>query len=409
MRAAVALALALVAVAASCASDDETTAPTVLRVLMTDDWLSPPFLSAVREFERAHPGVRVEVDKGPISDMLDTIATAANTGDVPDVVQAHAFSAAAQDLAQPLDDLWERHLVIDEFLPGAVDDVQWEGRYYGVPLDTNALFLLYNAEDFAAAGLPLPQGRLTFPEYEAAVRALTAGERKGLAIPSSTWWTYGWIRAAGADVMRVDENNQVQLTFDDPKVVAVLDFLGRLVRDDLAFSPSAVDSHSDNALGLFRTGSASTIASGSWDLAALRRLPGGEKYQTALLPAGPDAVNPGSVMGGSSMFVPVGSRNRALAFEFMTRLVSDEYALRFAKEEGRLPVRSRVYDDPFFDRPELAAVIEQLESATPMKLTAFPREHNLFKDAVDRVLRAKEDAAPVMAEAQQRAQALPRR
>lgn len=399
--------LALAALAASCGSGGRTdTDRIVLRVLMTDDWVTAPFVDAVREFERDHPDVRVDVDKGPISDMVDTVAAAANTGDVPDVVQAHAFSAAAQGLAQPLDDLWERHLDAGEFLPGAIDDVRWEGRYYGVPLDTNALFLIYNAEDFASAGIPEPRGRTTFAEFEVAVRALTTGQRRGLAIPSSTWWTYGWIRASGGDVLRVDADNTVHLTFDDPKVVAVLDFLGRLVRDGVAFSPTSVDTHSDNALGLFRAGSSATMASGSWDLAILSRASGGERYRTALLPVGPDAQEPGSVMGGSSMFVPVGSAHRDLAFDFMAHLVSDDFALRLAEEEGRLPVRSRLYDHPLFSRPELAAVIEQLKTASPMKLTAFPRAHDVFEEAVERVLRNEADAATTMAEAQERAVAI---
>lgn len=395
----------LVGALSGCASDGDTGTRTVLRVLMTDDWVTPPFMAAVREFERRHPDVRVDVDKGPISDMLDTVAAARSSGDVPDVVQAHAFSAAAQGLAQPVDDLWERHLEEDEFLPGALDDVTWEGGRYGVPLDTNALFLIYDSDAFATAGLPEPRGRITFAEFETAARALTTGGRRALAIPSSSWWTYGWIRAGGGDLLRA-EGGGVRPTFDDPGTVAALDFLARLVREGLAFAPSAVDSHSDNALGLFRSGSASTLASGSWDLTAVRRAPDGERFRTTLLPAGPGPGTPGSVMGGSSMFVPEGSRHRALAFDFMALLISDEYALRLVEEEGRLPVRHRLYDDPYFDRPELAAVTEQLRTASPMKLTAFPEAHDLFEDAVERVLRNGEPAATVMAETQQRALAL---
>jgi multiple sugar transport system substrate-binding protein len=404
-RSALAVLFVVLGVVTACSSDGDTSSPTVLRVLMTDDWVTPPFVAAVREFERHHPDVRVDVDKGPISDMLDTVAAARSSGDVPDVVQAHAFSAAAQGLAQPVDDLWERHLDDAEFLPGALDDVTWEGRRYGVPLDTNALFLLYDADAFAAAGVAEPQGRITFAQFEEAARSLTTGGRRALAIPSSTWWTYGWIRAAGGDLLRTGDGG-VEVTFDDPGTVAALDFLARLVRDGLAYAPSAVDSHSDNALGLFRSGSASTLASGSWDLTTVRRAPDGERFRTTLLPAGPGPGAPGSVMGGSSMFVPEGSRRRALAFDFMAHLISDEYALRLVKEEGRLPVRHRLYDDPYFDQPELAAVTEQLKTATPMKLTAFPEVHDLFENAVDRVLRDDEPAAAVLAEAQQRARVL---
>ena len=392
----------------ACSSGVDTGPHTVLQVLMTDDWVTPPFVAAVREFERTHPDVRVDVDEAPISHMLDSVAAAVRSGEAPDVVQAHAFSAAAQGLAQPVDDLWARRLDRSDFLPGAIDDVTWGDRLYGVPLDTNALFLLYNADLFASAGVPAPDGRLTFEAFEQAARTLSSpdGSRRALAIPTSSWWTYGWVRAAGGELMHVDGSGRVQLTLDAPEVVAALDYLARLVDAKLAFPPDFADSYSSDALALFRSGSAATLATGTWDLAVLRRDAEGDRYRSSPLPAGTAAERAGSVMGGSSMFVPNGSEHRELAFEFMTHVVSDHYALRFAKEEGRLPVRSRMYRDPFFRNPEMVAVVEQLPSASPMKLTAFPEAHDVFADAVDRILRRGEDAATVMAAAQRQAQAL---
>ncbi|MGI8684259.1 MAG: extracellular solute-binding protein [Acidimicrobiales bacterium] len=391
------------------ACSDEAPPDRTLRVMMTDDWVTDPFLAAVSDFERSHPGVRVDVGKTPISHMIDTVTAAIKSGVSPDVVQAHAFSAAAQGLAQQVDDLWAKGkpLATAEFLPGAIDDVTWAGHLYGVPLDTNALFLLYDADQFAAANVPPPGEPFTFASFEAAARALTATDfsKRALAIPTSTWWTYGWIKANGGEVLTVGEDGNAQLSLDDPAVVGALDFLGRLVKEKLAFAPGAADSHSGDALALFRSGIASTLASGSWDVAILEKDSAGDKYRSTLMPVG-TAGKSGSVMGGSSMFVPTGSKQRDLAFEFMAHLVSDKYAVRLAKDEGRLPVRTRVYDDPYFERPELQAVIEQLPTASPFKLSAFPEAHNVFAKAVDQVLREGSDAGPVMAEAQKTAQAL---
>jgi multiple sugar transport system substrate-binding protein len=378
-------------------------------VMMTDDWVTDPFLAAVRDFERTHPGVRVDVGKTPISHMLDSVTAAIKTGVAPDVVQAHAFSAAAQGLAQQVDDLWADKKPLDtaDFLPGAIDDVTWAGHLYGVPLDTNALFLIYDADQFDAAKVVVPQEPFTFASFEAAARSLSApdGSRRALAIPQSTWWTYGWIKANGGEVLEVGDDGKAQLSLDDPKVIGALDYLRNLVKANLAFAPGAADSHSGDALALFRSGSASTLASGSWDIAVLKKDPAGEKYRSTPMPAGA-GDDSGSVMGGSSMFIPTGSTQRELAFEFMAHLVSDKYALRLAKEEGRLPVRPRVYDDSYFDTPDLRAVIEQLPSASPFKLSAFPEAHDVFKKAVDEVLRGGSEAGPVMAEAQRQAQAL---
>ena len=404
-------AVALALFTAACGSDGKPSSDevTVLKVLMTDDWVTQPFLSAVRDFERAHPNVRVDVNRAPISHMLDNVSAAIKSGQSPDVVQAHAFSAASQGLAQQVDDLWAKKAPLDasEFLPGAMDDVTWAGHLYGVPLDTNALFLLYDANQLSAAHLTPPKDAYTFASFEEAARALSApdGSKRALAIPTSTWWTYGWIKAGGGEVLKVDDDGKVQLTFDDPGVISALNYLSGLVKNNLAFPPNAADSHSGDALALFRSGEAATLASGSWDVAELAKDPDGERFGSMLLPAASPA-NRATVMGGSSMFVPTGSTQRELAFQFMATLVSDTYALRLAKEEGRLPVRPRVYDDPYFKTPELAAVIAQLPTATPFKLTAFPEAHDVFAGAIDEVLRGGKDAAVVMKEAQARAQAL---
>ena len=410
---AIACATALAVVAAGCSGggggDEAVERTTILRVVMTDDWVTDPFLAAVKDFERSHPTVLVDVDRAPISHMVDTVKANIRSGTAPDVVQAHAFSAAAQGLAEPLDDLWAKGDPLDrsEFLPGAIDDVTWAGHLVGVPLDTNALFLLYDSTKFAEADVATGEAPFTFASFEAAARAISSPDReqRALAIPTSTWWTYGWIKANGGEVLQVDDDGKVKLTLDDPGVVGALNYLRRLVGEKLAFAPGAADSHSSDALALFREGRASTLASGSWDLTAVRKDPAGEKFQSTMLPAGTEG-KPGSVMGGSSMFVPTGSKHRELAFEFMANLVSDKYALRLAKEEGRLPVRPRVYDDEYFKTPELEAVIAQLETASPFKLSAFPEAHDVFAAAIDEVLRKGNDAGPVMAEAQQRAQAL---
>lgn len=404
--AAAAVLTALSLVAAACSLGPSSKPPVVLQVLMTDDWVTPPFLSAVRDFEKLHPEVRVEVEREAIALMLDAVAARTRQGEPPDVVQAHAFSAAAQGLAEPLDDLWAKSLKPSEFLPGAIDDVTWGDHLYGVPLDTNALILLYNQEHFAGAGLESPSGRVTFREFEEQAKALSRpdGSRRALAIPTSTWWTYGWIKANGGEVIAVDADGGVRLTLDAPEVVSALDFLSRLVKANLAFPPRATDSHSGDALSLFRAGSSSTLASGTWDLSILGKDAKGERFRSSLLPVG--SAEGGTVMGGSSMFVPTGSKNRVMAFEFMKHLVSDRYALRLAKEQGRLPVRPRVYEDPFFDRPELATVLEQLPTASPFKLSAFPEAHDIFATAVDEILRGGGDAAAVMAAAQARAQAV---
>lgn len=400
----------VVAAAVSAACGGETGAragpTTVLRVVMTDDWVTAPFTDAVREFERTHPRVRVDIDRGPIGRMADVVRAGIAGGSPPDVVQGHAHTGAGQDLAEPLDDLWDHHgLTADEFLPGAVADVTWAGRRYGVPLDSNAMAVLYNTTRFRELGLSPPTGPLSFVDFERLAGQLTSpdGARRGLVVPVDTWVTFGWVRANGGDLLRVEPGGTPVFTFDSPAVVGTLDYLGRLIDSGVAFGPLGPDARSTDAYALFRSGQVAMYTSGSWDLVRVtREVPDGD-FGVALMPRGLTGATAGSSMGGSSLWVPKGSPNRELAFEFMLLLTSDPYALRFAKEEGRLPVRPRVLSDPHFADPQLRVFVEQLATAHPPILGALHEASQAFGDALSRVLRERADARTALAEAQSRA------
>lgn len=381
--------LCLAAVTVACGTGGPAQPTTLLRVLMTDDWVTQPFVDAVRSFERQHPDVRVVIEKGPISLLTDAVRAGISSGAPPDVVQGHAFSAAGQGLAQPLDDLWAAHLDERDFFPGAVEDVTWAGRRYGVPLDTNALVLLYNADILGAAGVAEPGPSMTFPEFEALAKALTTpdGQRRGFVVPNSTWWTYGWIRANSGETVDVGNDGKPRLRLDSPEVVQTVTFLEGLIDKGYAYPPRAADSHTGDAVALFASGAVAIHASGSWDLVTLRRVVPDVHFRVALMPVGPGGTSPGSAMGGSSMWVPRKAEHRELAFEFMTHLISDQNALRLAKEEGRLPARPRVFEDPFFADSDLQVFLKQLRTAHPPKLGAFDGPSEQFTTALEDVLR----------------------
>jgi multiple sugar transport system substrate-binding protein len=401
--------LCLAAVTTACGSGGPAQPTTLLRVLMTDDWVTVPFVDAVRSFERAHPTVRVVIEKGPISLLTDAVRAGIGSGAPPDVVQGHASAAAGQGLAQPLDDLWAAHLDPDEFFPGAVEDVTWAGHRYGVPLDTNALVLLYNADLLRQAGVAEPGPTMTFAEFEAMARALTTadGQRRGFVVPNSTWWTYGWIRANSGETVDVGTDGRPRLSLDSPQVVQTVTFLNGLIEKGYAFPPRAADSHTGDAVALFASGAVAIHASGSWDLVTLRRVVPETHFKAALMPVGPGGTSPGSALGGSSMWVPQKAEHRELAFEFMTHLIADDNALRLAKEEGRLPARPRVFADPFFADPDLQVFLQQLRTAHPPTLGAFNGPSEQFTTALEDVLRpGGEDAAMALHAAQTRALAV---
>ncbi|MDQ3931812.1 MAG: extracellular solute-binding protein, partial [Actinomycetota bacterium] len=363
-----------------------------------------PVIDAVRTFELDHPGVRVQIRGAQFSHIPDMVEASSQAGEPVDIAHWHAFAAAARGLAEPLDDLWQGRLSADEFFAGAVDDVTWNGTRYGVPLDTNVLLLMLNSRLLAERNLKPPEGPYTFADVERIVRAVShpGGDVRGIALPSSTWVAYGWIRANGGEIVEVD-GPAVRFTLDAPEVVEALDFLGRLAREGLAFPPVTTDVATD-AFALFEGGRAALHLSGTWDAVALAQKQSGSFPVMLPLPRGTRGTTSGSVLGGSSLYVPRGSLNRELAFEFMLHLTSDRYALRLAEEQGRLPTRPATFEAFVAESPIFRPAFEQLRSAAVMRLIAFPDAQAAFSEAVEDIFAGRVEAAVALARAQQAAQ-----
>lgn len=101
------------------------------------------------------------------------------------------------------------------------------------------------------------------------------------------------------------------------------------------------------------------------------------------------------------MFVPVGAEHPELAFELMLALTEDDVAVDLAVEEGRLPARREAYEDPVFSStPDLAAFVEELETAEVMPLIAYPDVAAAFSDALQAILSLRTDADEAMADMQ---------
>jgi multiple sugar transport system substrate-binding protein len=391
------------ALLAGCSAAQATSRPVTLDVVMADDWETAPAVrEVVREFEREHD-VRVQIQAAPFSQIPDLVRNAIDLGEPFDLAHWHAFAAAADEIAEPLDDLWdEAGLSSESYLPGAVEDVTWADRRYGVPLDVNALVLLVNGQVLETAGLA-PEDLVDADGFLEAARQLSEADDvdHAITLSASSWTAYGWIRAFGGHLLTFDDDGEVTFTFDDPRTVAAVSLLGDLAGEGIGTPPFAPDLSLDSVQALTE-GSVAVHASGSWDLPVTRRARGTQVGEDVLvLPMPRGDVDAGTVLGGSSLFVPRGAEQRELAFAFALALTERAPGLRLAEEEGRLPARLDLYDDPAFGAaPDLEAFVDELPRASVMPLIAFPELAGSFSAALERVLKGQQDAADAMQQLQ---------
>lgn len=380
-------------------------APRRLTVWLAADYAGAKLFGDINAaFERAHPGVQVRTLGVPWEDMATKVKTAVIGGRPPDVAHQHPFALGAQGFAEALD---IPQAELDEFLPGALDDVRWRGRTYGVPLDVNCTVLVYDRDRLAEAGVPAPARDYSLADWRRDLKRLTdpATRRFGLGLATGAWHCFAFVRANGGELL-TETNGRMRATFTDPRTVEAVRYLTGLGwTDRVGPAPTTKLRDYDDAGALFTSRRAAMIYTGPWDFAAIAEKAPAMRFGVAPFPAGLDGVRRGSVQGGGGLFVPKGAAERALALDWMRIATSAEFAARLASELHRYPARRDVLAAIAASAPaHVRAFLDALPGARPYRLDAYPQANQAFLDAVKACFYGA-DAQEELARAQRVAQA----
>lgn len=334
-----------------------------------------PLVNTMDKFKQAYPNIDIKVTGIVWQDIPNKVRLAVNGGAAPDMAHQHAFVAGNQGFAEEISDLWADWGKEEEFLPGAMEDVYWGDKKYGVPLDINTIMLIYNKEIYAEEGIT--EAPKTMDDlYEVSKKLTKAdGSRYGFVSSASPWAMFGVLVANGGNLLK-----DGQPTLDDSTVVETLSKYIRLSKDKVSPVPPPQKRQSDHPVAMFGNNRAVQFISGPWDLARIRNeYPDMyDKVGTAVVPG----IGAGAVSGGGSLFVPKGAKNKEASFELMKWFTSDDCAMAMAREMGKYPVKKSQIDDPFFNDPLFGPYIETLAKAQPYKLEAFAESNDAWRNAI---------------------------
>ena len=361
--------VALALLCASCTSADARGDDTELRVWAfgaEGEALAP----LAREFEQANPGVHVRVQAIPWSAGHEKLLTAYVGGALPDVAQLGNTwipEFAALNALEPLDALVARDSMLvprDDYFPGVLATNVVDSVLYGVPWYVDTRVLFYRTDLLRAAGVTSPP--TTWAELRNALIRLKKVQPAGSfpALLPLNEWTQPVIFGVQAGAPLLAEHG-TRGAFRDARFRRGFEFYISLFRDSLA--PALANTQISSVYQEFAAGRVAVYITGPWNVGEFKkRLPTElqNAWMTAPLP-GPDSAGV-SLAGGSSIVIMKRSKQKSVAWKFVTFMSDPARQARFYEKTGDLPARRSAWSAPALAGDKyLAAFRVQLGRVVP--------------------------------------------
>ena len=358
-------------------------------------------------FERANPGLRVEVQPLPWTAAHEKLLTAYAGGSLPDVSQignTWLAELAAIGALAPLP-ATQRGLLQDQF-PAVLDTNRIGDTFYGVPWYVDTRVQFYRSDLFEKAGFSDPP--TNWGDWKRAlheVKRVAGPGSYAILLPLNEFeqlLTFGLQQAE--PLLR---DNGSRGNFSSPGFKSALHFYKSLFDEGLA--PVAQASQISNIWNEFARGFFSVFISGPWTIGDMKsRLPADfqSRWATAGMPGphGPGASAP----GGSTLVVFQNARNPDAAWRLVQYLSRPSVQAEFQMLTGDLPAKREAWAAPALaSDPNVLTLRRQLARARAVpKVPEWERIVTEMQIVAERMVRGELPVDAAAAEIDRRADRL---
>ena len=281
--------------------------------------------ASIAEFEKANPDIKVKRTTFAFADLSKSILQGSVGGEVPDVAIVDVVDNQNFAALGMLKELSGDGVNKADFFEGPWSSAQYDGKTYGLPLNSNNLALYYNKTMLKEAGVEVPTDWASLKE---AAKKTTKGDVKGLAISavkneSGTFQLLPFVWQTGGDMSNFSESGATALAY-----------LRGMIEDG-SISEAVVNYTQEDARTQFITGKAAMMINGPWELSTLNKEADIE-WDVAPLPMGERAA---TSMGGENVVVMNGAKQSEAALKLTKFLTSAEGAKIYCDGSGQLSSR----------------------------------------------------------------------
>ena len=281
--------------------------------------------AAIAEFEKANPDIKVKRTTFAFADLSKSILQGSVGGQVPDVAVVDVVDNQNFASLGMLKDLSNDGINKSDFFDGPWSSVVYEGKTYGIPLNSNNLALYYNKQMLKDAGVEVPTDWASLKD---AAKKTTKGDVKGIAISavkseSATFQILPFVWQTGGDLKDYATSGATALAY-----------LRGLI-DDGSMSEAVSNYTQEDARTQFITGKSAMMINGPWELATLTK-DAQFDWDVAPLPKDKRAA---TSMGGENVVVMNGAKQSDAAVKLAKFLTSAEGAKIYCDGSGQLSSR----------------------------------------------------------------------
>jgi len=326
-------------------------------------------LELLSDFERTHPGIRVDVQQVPWTAAHEKLLTAFAGGVTPDVCQlgnTWISELVALNALEPLDRYVATSSTVapGDYFPGIWDTNVVSGVLYGIPWYVDTRLLFYRRDLLARAGFDAPPA--SWDEWTrmlAAIQARAAPGASAILLPLNEFEPLVAL-ALQQDEPLLRENGRWG-NFRSAAFRRTLDFYVQMFQR--GWAPALTGAQLSNVWTEFGSGSFTFYISGPWNIGEFKRRLASVQQGTWMTAPLPGPHGPGaSIAGGSSLVVFRASQRKLEAWRLIEYLSQPRVQSRFHGRTGDLPPRRTAWSDAALaDDIYARAFAEQLERARP--------------------------------------------
>jgi multiple sugar transport system substrate-binding protein len=312
-------------------------AGSTIRVMSFFAYDNPEVEQAVVDaFEAAHPGIDVELELTPFSDIFTKYQVQAAGRRAPDVISMNfenLRSFASRGAVQPLTDYVSRDRVdLGIYYENTLDMHTVDGVVYGLPATFSDNVLYFNRDMFDDAGLAYPDESWDWDRLLEVAGQFVA-DRNGDGITDSYGYGPGWwpmyLFLYNANMLTPDGS---RCALDTPGgVQAIQSYLGLFAEDGVSANAAAQASQGD--FDRFVSGNLAMYVAGPWAVKPFNDAIDGFEWDIAHHPRG---TTQGTFLYSNSYAISKGSRNKDAAWEFV-RFAAGPEGVRI-RQEGQFEI-----------------------------------------------------------------------